>query len=107
MTDLEYKEFAKRYEKFKNCNLPVRYWDEERQTLEYVYFENKEESEEWRNYNISDSLFYSLSNIAFTGLYYSFNCGGYIEENGEWVKKVEHNHAHSFEEVVQCLYDYP
>lgn len=107
MTDLEYKEFAKRYEKFKNCNLPVRYWDEERQTLEYVYFENKKESEEWRNYNISDCLFESLSNIAFTGLYYSFDCGGYIEDNGVFIKKVGHNHAHSFEEVVSYLYDYP
>ena len=107
MTDLEYKEYVKRYEKFKDCNLPVRYWDEERQTLEYVYYENKDDSEEWRNYNVSDCLFESLSNIAFTGLYYSFNCGGYREEDGKFIKSVGHNHAHSFEEVVQCLYDYP
>lgn len=107
MIDLEYKEFVKRYEKFKDCNLPVRYWDEERQTLEFVHHEDRDDTEEWRNYNISDCLFESLSNIAFTGLYYSFDCGSYHEIDGEFVKKVGHNHAHSFEEVVQCLYDYP
>ena len=64
MTELEYKEFAKRYEKFKDCNLPVRYWDDERQTLEFVYYVDRKDPDVWSNYNVSYSLFESFS--AFT-----------------------------------------
>lgn len=107
MEEFDYKLFSKRYKKFNDCNLPVPFWDDERQVREYVYYEDRENLEEWNNYNISDSIFESLSNIACTGLYYSFTCGGYIEENEKFIKKVEHNHAHSFDEVVRYLYDYP
>ena len=107
MTEFDYKSFAKRYHKYKDCNLPVPFWDEERQVKEYVYYEDREDLEDWKKYNVSESIFESLSDIAFTGLYYSFTCGGYTEKDSKFIKKVEHNHAHSFEEVVKCLYDYP
>ena len=38
MKEGDYKEFIKRYDQFKKNNLPTPFWDEERQTLEYVYF---------------------------------------------------------------------
>ena len=107
MEEFDYKSFTKRYHKFKDCNLPVPFWDEERQVKEYVYYEDRDDLEDWKKYNVSESIFESLSDIAFTGLYYSFTCGGYTEKDGKFIKKVEHNHAHSFEEVVKCLYDYP
>lgn len=108
MNDLEYKMFMKRYEPFKDCNLPVSYWDEERQVLEFVYYEKEKNSNNLLNYNISNSLFESLSSIAFTGLYYSFDCGGFVEDDrGELIKVVGHNHAHSFEEVIRNLYAFP
>lgn len=34
----DYEEFNKRYDKFNKNNLLTPFWDEERQTLEYVYF---------------------------------------------------------------------
>ena len=40
MKKFEYNEFVKRYNKFKKNNLPTPFWDSERQTLEYVYFDN-------------------------------------------------------------------
>ena len=41
MNKKEYQEFMKRYEKFKKNNLPTYFWDEERQTYEYVYYDNQ------------------------------------------------------------------
>ena len=36
----EFIEFEKRYEKFKKNNLPTPFFDDERQTFEYVYYSN-------------------------------------------------------------------
>ena len=62
MNKKEYKEFLKRYDKFQKNNLPTPFWDDERQTLEYVHFINEEERE------ISDDLVYALENITRAGL---------------------------------------
>lgn len=124
MTRKEYKEFMKRYEKFRKNNLPTLFWDKERQTWEYVYKEmytnnikrrfysnmNKED-EGLYNWNIQSSLIESLGDIAFTGFYYSFT-DKHIEtcfKDKERVEKVVigHSHAHSFEEVVCALYSSP
>lgn len=114
MNEIEYKEFTKRYDKFKKNNLPTPFWDEERQTLEYVYFYNgksitgdaiKDQLE------VHTSISDALGDIAFTGFYYSYT-DKHIQghsENGKFVKKVVvgHTHAHSFDEVVRDLYDSP
>ena len=107
------KDFKKRYKKFKNNNLPTPFWDEERQTFEYVNFKKcitnnkKEENKLQVNSNLTEAL----GNIAFTGFYYSFTSKYFIKlrENGKRITKtiVGHNHAHSFEEVVSNLYDSP
>ena len=65
------KEFYKRYDKFKKNNLPTPFWDEKRQTLEYVCLGNKNTIYDFENaknkidvyYNIVDAL----SNVAQTG----------------------------------------
>ncbi len=105
MKKKKYKEFLKRYDKFQKNNLPTPFWDDERQTLEYVHFINEKERE------ISDDLVYALENITRAGLYYSYTTKyivGWLE-NGELKQKEEigHYHGHSFEEVVHSLYYAP
>lgn len=112
MDEFEYKDFIKRYDRFKKNNLPTPFWDEERQTLEYAYFYhirlnlNNEELEVY--FRLSEAL----GEIAFTGFYYSFTDKHIIswkDENGKFKQKsvIGHNHAHSFEEVVESLYHFP
>ena len=101
MNKKKIKEFEKKYDKFKDNNLPTSFWDEERQTKEYVYFNDNK-------LIINPSLFEALGDIALSGCYYSFTSGymtGNINEGLRY--EVGHNHAHSFEEVVLWLYDYP
>ena len=68
MNKKQTKEFEKRYDKFKNSNLPTPFWDDERQTLEYVYYYDNKPV-------INNCLFEALADIALTGFYYSFTCG--------------------------------
>lgn len=100
------KEFNSRYDKFKKNNLPTPFWDEERETFEYVYFEEAKDQLE-----VNPSLVEALGKITYTGFYYSFT-SKHVQawrENGKIVKKVVigHDHAHSFEEVVKVLYNSP
>lgn len=109
------KEFYKRYDKFKKNNLPTPFWDEERQTLEYVCLGNKNTIYDFENaknkidvyYNIVDAL----SNVAQTGFYYPFTAKHFVfaKENEPSKDKavVGHTHAHNFEDVVSHLYDAP
>jgi len=112
MTETEYKEFNKRYDKFRKNNLPTPFWDEKRQTLEYVYFYNTNSSEQSTNdLEVYDTLTDALGDIAFIGFYYSFTCK-YIQsykKDGKYIREVivGHDHAHSFEEVVKALYASP
>lgn len=115
MNELEYKRFTKRYDQFKKNNLPTPFWDEERQTLEYVYFYNGKSffnKEKVKNeLEVHSRLSDALGDIAFTGFYYSFTDkhmrGKSVNGKLVWQSVVEHNHAHSFEEVVNALYDSP
>ena len=54
-------EFNKRYDKFKKYNLPAPFWDEERQTFEYVLFE----SDPWRENQlvVTPNLYNAFENI--------------------------------------------
>lgn len=99
MTKFDYKTFNKRYEKFKKNNLPTPFWDRERQTLEYVFYEKDQYNE---RYNVTNNLVDSFGNkLSF---YYSFNSIIFTKDGK---RKVGHSHAHTFEEVVRDLYDYP
>lgn len=115
MKESDYKEFIKRYDQFKKNNLPTPFWDEERQTLEYVYFYNGKSIYNSKKakgeLEVYPNLMEALSDIAFTGFYYPFTGKHMVtwRENGKLVQKavVEHDHAHSFEEVVKALYTSP
>ena len=97
MKEREYKEFLKRFDKFKKCTLPYSYWDEERQTHEYIW------NEKDRNLNpqLSNNLAWPLEHFAWAGLYYSYSI--VKTENNP----TGHTHAHAFEEVLRDLYDFP
>jgi len=98
------EEFIKRYDKFKDNNLPTPFWDEERQTLEYVYFNNNE-------LDVNYSLTESLGKIICTNFYYSYTSKNIYESivDGKRITKevIGHSHAHTFEDVVKALYNYP
>lgn len=108
-------ELNKHYDKFKGNNLPTPYWNEERQTLEYVHFSKvtsiKDFEEDKEQLEVNTSLVDALGEIANTGFYYSFT-SKYVQtvrKNGKLVSNVVvgHNHAHSFEDVVKSLYNSP
>jgi hypothetical protein len=108
MNKKEAKEFCKRYDKFKNNNLPTPFWDEERQTLEYVWFKPGEHFESELVPSVNGSLVDALAHVAYTSFYYSYTCGHFTWGIGEKPKYVVgHVHAHLFEEVVRDLYDFP
>ena len=103
MNKKQAKEFEKRYDKFENCNLPTPFWDDERKTLEYVYFEDNKP-------RVNYSIYEALGDIAYTGFYYPFTSGYMtckINTDEDFRYEVGHNHAHNFEEVVRWLYNYP
>lgn len=111
MNNFEYKKNTKRYEKFKKCNLPVPFWDEERQVREYVFYDKNfysNATEEWQYYIVYSDLSRALEDLALTSLYFSYNCGGYhMNEDGTFRFEVGHSHAHALEEVIEDLYKYP
>ena len=113
MKKKEYQVFLERYNKFKNNNLPTPFWDEERQTLEYVYFNQKEKKKALNDskLHIAYTLTDALSDITLNSFYYSYNCKIYqskkVGDNYEEAVIIGHTHAHSFEEVVHSLYNYP
>lgn len=123
MEKIDYREFEKRYDKFKKNNLPKSFWDEERQTLEYVYYDFKldrdnkafarDDDEFDRRLHVEKSLTEALSNIAFTGFYYPYTCKYFtlprIDDENKRGYKIElgRTHGHDFDHVVSSLYDFP
>lgn len=108
MQEHKFIEFQKRYKKFKKNNLPTPFFDDERQTFEYVYYSNDFFNNDSDKYpEVNCMLTDALADIEFTELYYSFNCK-IIAYTKDRVKiTYGHSHAHSFEEVVRSLYDFP
>ena len=117
MKKKEYQAFLERYDKFEKNNLPTPFWDEERQTLEYVYFNNSDglklkgidyDNKLHINYNLTDAL----GDLSSTGFYYAYNSKLFQSKkiNDEEIENttiIGHTHAHSFEEVVHALYSFP
>lgn len=98
---MNYNEY---YKKFEKNNLPTPFWDKERDTLEYVFYDDGRPI-------VSSNLCYSLEHITCAGFYYSYSCRHLTSrlEDNKWVYEVVdgHLHAHAFEEVVRDLYEYP
>ena len=76
------------YDKFKGNNLPTPFYDDDRNTIEYVSFNDGE-------LNVDYNLLDALGNLSYTNLYYSFSIMN------------RHSHGHSFEDVLMNLYNYP
>ena len=84
------------------------FFDDERQTFEYVYYSNHIFNKNSQKYlEVNPVLTDALVDIAYTGLYYSFNCKEIFNTDDGDEIIVGHNHAHSFDEVVRFLYDFP
>lgn len=124
MNKREYKEFEKKYDKFKKNNLPRDFFDDERQTLEYVYYVDEldsinkafmQENEDFdRRLHVEKRLVDALGDIACTGFCYPYTCKYFTlpkkddeKEKRDYVIKLGHTHAHDFDHVVSSLYDFP
>lgn len=114
MTDSELSQFMKRYEQFKTSNLPTPFWDDERQVLEYVYYDEAsiasklEDNPLYDNKIVVDTdIVNALSVIVRTGFYYAYSCKYFTWVDEEISVHIGHTHAHSFADVVRDLYDFP
>lgn len=76
-------------------NLPYPVWKDNNLNYHYQEYDIKKNSFEVTNHSLVDSL----SSLAGISLYYSFN--------HKYNNKLQHDHAHSFEEVVDILYLHP
>ena len=76
-------------------NLPYPVWKDNNLNYHYQEYDINKNSFEVTNHSLVDSL----SRLAGISLYYSFN--------HKYNNKLQHDHAHSFEEVVDILYLHP
>ena len=76
-------------------SLPYPVWENNNLSYHYQEYDINKNSFEVTNHSLLDSL----SNLAGISLYYSFN--------HKYNNKLQHDHAHSFEEVVDILYLHP
>jgi len=104
-------EFNKRYDKFKKNNLPTPFWDEERQTFEYVYFDSN--GDHGDGLRVRNNLYNAFEEFITDGFYYPFNYHFYETWYDEKTKKwcasehVGHSHEHDFDLVIKAVYDSP
>ena len=103
---MKQKEFNKRYDKYQKNNLPTPFWDNTRETLEYVdYFHRILNSN--NKLNVSNNLVEALENITDSGFYYPYISKYFVYKNNNYQLVEGLSHRHSFEEVVRVLYDFP
>ena len=97
-------DFEERYKKFSKNNLPQLFWDKERETIEYIFYNEGRPSPYINLYN-------ALEHITWAGFYYPYICK-YITSkkvDGKYVDEVVvgHSHSHDFDDVVKALYYSP
>lgn len=106
-------DFYKRYERFKSHSLPTPVWDEERKILEYVYYDNSVLEAEGESVDtgvrVDTNIVESLGDIIYMNLFYTFTSKYFTKdsESSEYKTEIGKSHAHSFQEVVRNLYDFP
>ena len=109
--DKKMMEFNKRYDKFKKNNLPTSFWDEERLTHEYVYFDSSGDHED--GLRVRNNLYNAFEDFIIDSFYYPFNYHFYgtvyDEKTDTWSKgeHIGHSHEHDFDRVIEALYDSP
>ena len=76
MQKRKFNEFMKRYDKFEKNNLPTPFWDEERQTLEYVNIGNRKNIYNFDNIDnkvkVYSNLTSALEDLVDINFYYPF-----------------------------------
>lgn len=94
----------KRYKKFKNCSLPYPFYDNKRNTFEWVMY-----NEYMKKYDVRTSLLDSLGNHANYGVVYYYKAKIYGREKPGQERKYRLmvTHCHHFDEVIRAVYDYP
>lgn len=101
MTEEEYNEI---YKEFSKNNLPERFWDNKRDTIEYVYYEDNKPQ-------VFSNLYNALERITWAGFYYPFTCkyitSKLVNDKYEREVVVDHTHVHDFDDVVKYLYYSP
>ena len=92
----------KRYKKFRKCSIPYPFYDQKRNTFEWVNYGKKD-------YDIDESLFFALSRKANTGLVYHYQANIFCrnKKNEKPNYRIKVSHCHSFDEVVRYLYMHP
>jgi len=93
--------FDKRYEKFKDNNLPTPFYDEERKVFEYVSFNE--------NLFVDSDLIYPLGDISWSYLLYPYYIKDYarLENDNKAKLQLFHSHSHNFKDVLYDLYMHP
>ena len=98
------QEYNERYKQFSKNNLPQMFWDNKRDTWEYVFYK------EGRPY-VCKNLYNALEEITWAGFYYPYICKyRHVEmKDGKYVESFEvgHSHSHDFDQVVDALYYSP
>ena len=92
-----------RYKKFKNCSIPYQFYDNKRNTFEWVMYDNNTSE-----YKISNNLQKALENNINYNLIYHYKAKIYGREksNQEMKYRMMVSHCHSFDEIIAKLY-YP
>lgn len=89
----------RRYKKFKNLYLPFAFYDDKRDTLEYLLTSDK--------VDVENSLYESFSNIINYGFIYHYEIK-YERLTKDGIKVIKDIcHGHNFDEVIRELYNYP
>lgn len=94
----------RRYGKFKNCSIPYPFYDNKRNTFEWVSYHK-----ETGQYEVRTSLVDAIGNNANCGVKYHFKAKllGREKPEQELKYRMVVSHCHNFDKVVQNLYDYP
>lgn len=91
----------KRYKKIKSCNLPFPFFNKKGPLIEWVQYVNGHNC-----YNVEQNIVYAVGDIARVGVTYHYKALLLnSSQSVNYCMKV--SHCHSFDEVVQALYDYP
>ena len=98
------EEYIERYKKFSNNNLPQMFWDEKRDTREYVFFREGKP-------RVSNNIYNALEDITWAGFYYPYICKHVtyqiVDDKDKYEVVVGHCHSHDFDQVVEALYYSP
>ncbi len=94
----------KRYKKFKNCSIPYPFYDDKRNTFEWVAY-----YKDIKQYDIRGSLVDAIGVSTSSGIIYHYRAKFFGRETPDQEPNYHFgvSHCRNFDEVVKELYDYP